>query len=148
MSKVIPLLSKFTRFLSMQADDRTLVLQAAASLLVCRLGLYLLRFESLQWWAIRTKRTKQSVPISKLIWAVVLGARIMPNSTCLVRALAASRLLAQYGYKSTLHIGVKRTDSVFEAHAWVEYDGRVIIGSSEAPHFVRLCSWQNQHGRP
>jgi hypothetical protein len=69
----------------------------------------------------------------------------MPNSTCLVRALAASRLLAQNGYKSTLHIGVKRTDGVFEAHAWVEYDGRVIIDNGEAPRFTRLFSWQNEH---
>ena len=139
---------KFTKLLSMQADDRALVLQAAASLLVCRIGLYLLRFESLQRWATRAKRTKQSVPISKLIWAAMMGTRIMPNSTCLVRALAASRLLAQNGYKSTLHIGVKRTDGVFEAHAWVEYDGRAIIGSGEAPHFTRLCSWENEHGQP
>jgi len=62
--------------------------------------------------------------------------------------LAASRLLAQNGYKSTLHIGVKRTDDVFEAHAWVEYDGRAIIGSGEAPHFTRLCSWENEDGQP
>jgi hypothetical protein len=65
----------------------------------------------------------------------------MPNSTCLVKALAASKLLARHGYKSTLHIGVKRTDEVFEAHAWVEHDGRPIIGSGEAPYFTRLCSW-------
>jgi len=62
-------------------------------------------------------------------------------------ALAASRLLAQNGYKSTLHIGVKRTESVFQAHAWLEYDGRAIIGSGEAPHFMRLWSWENEHGQ-
>jgi hypothetical protein len=136
---------KFLNFASMQADDRALVLQAAASLLVFRIGLYFLRFESLQWWATRAKRTKQSVPISKLIWAAMMGARLIPNSTCLVKALAASRLLAQNGYKSTLHIGVKRTDSIFQAHAWLEYDGRAIIGSGEAPYFKRLWSWENEH---
>jgi hypothetical protein len=139
---------KFKKLLSMPADDRALVLQAVASLLVCRIGIHFVRFESLQRWATRTKRTKQTVPISKLIWAAMMGTRIMPNSTCLVRALSASRLLAQNGHKSTLHIGVKRTAGLFEAHAWLEYDGRAIIGSCEAPHFTRLVSWQNEHVQP
>jgi Transglutaminase-like superfamily len=132
----------------MEADDRALVLQAAASLVICRIGIVFFRFECLQRWVTRTKRTKQAVPISKLIWAASLGARIIPSSTCLVRALAAGRLLAQNGYKSTLHIGVKRTAGMFEAHAWVEYDGHAIIGSSEAPHFVRLVSWDNEQIAP
>jgi hypothetical protein len=139
---------KFKKLLSMQADDRVLVLQAVVSLLVCRIGIYFLRFESLQSWATRTRRTKQSVPISKLVWAVMMGTRITPNSTCLVRALAASRLLAKNGYRSTLHIGVKRTGGVFEAHAWVEYGGYAIIGVSDAPHFTRLVSWENKHVQP
>jgi hypothetical protein len=136
---------KFIKLLSMHAEDRTLVLQAVASLLFCRIGIYVLRFERLQWWAARTKRTKQSVPISKLIWAARLATRITPNSTCLVRALAASRLLAQNGYQATLHIGVKRTAGVFDAHAWVEYNGEAVIGSAEAPHFTRLVGWENEH---
>jgi hypothetical protein len=138
---------KFAKFLFMQADDRILVFQAAALLAICRMGLYLLRFDTLQPWATRVKRTKRSVPISKLIWAVMMGARIVPNSTCLVKALAASRLLAQNGYKSTLHIGVKRTDGEFGAHAWVEYDGRAIVGGGEEPQFTRLCSWESDYGQ-
>ena len=132
----------------MQADDRILVLKAATSLLACRIGIYFLRFESLQRWATRTRRIKQSVPISKLIWAAMMGARIMPNSTCLVRALAASRLLAQNGYKSTIHIGVKRKAGLFEAHAWVEYEGRAIIGNTEVRDFTRLASWESEHVQP
>jgi hypothetical protein len=139
---------KFAKLLSMEADDRALVLQAAASLVICRIGIVFFKFERLQRWVTRTKRTKQAVPISKLIWAATLGARIIPSSTCLVRALAAGRLLAQNGYKSTPQIGVKRTSGVFEAHAWVEYDGHAIIGSGEAPHFVRLVSWDNEHIAP
>jgi len=128
----------------MQADDRALVLQAVASLLVCRLGLYVFRFETLRGWSTRTKKTKKSVQISKLIWAVMVGTRTVPNSTCLIRALALSRLLAQNGYESRLHIGVKRTDGTFEAHAWVEHDGRAVIDRGEADHFTALCSWESE----
>jgi Transglutaminase-like superfamily len=138
---------KFTKLLSRPADDWALVLQASASLLISHIGLYFLRFESLHRWATRASRTKQTLPISKLIWAATVGTRIMPNSTCLVRALATSRLLARNGYKSTLHIGVRRTDGEFEAHAWVEYEGRAIVDTGEALHFTRLCSWGKGHGR-
>jgi hypothetical protein len=138
---------KFTKLLSKPAADWALVLQAAASLLISQIGLYFLRFESLHRWATRANRTKQTLPVSKLIWAATVGTRIMPNSTCLVRALATSRLLARNGYKSTLHIGVRRTDGEFEAHAWVEYDGRAIVDTGEALHFTRLCSWGKGHGR-
>src|SRR5262249_20961145 len=141
-------MKKFTKLLTMPASDWALVLEAAASLLISRMGLYFLKFESLQRWATRAKGTKQSVPISKLIWAAMLGTRIVPNSTCLVRALATSRLLARNGYKSTLHIGVRRTGGVFQAHAWVEYDGREIADSGEALRFTRLCSWGNERGQP
>ena len=127
----------------MPANDRALVCQAAISLLVCRIGIRFLRLETIQWWATARKQTKQSIPISKIIWAATMGTRIIPQSTCLVRALAVSRLLAQKGYESTLHIGVKRKAGLLEAHAWVEYDGRVIIGDSEVPYFTRLASWQS-----
>jgi hypothetical protein len=125
-------------------DEWALVFQSAVFLVVFRLGLYFFRFESLQEWATSEKKIKQSIPISKLIWAAMMGARLMPNATCLVRALAASRLLARNGYKSTLYIGVKRTDGLFEAHAWVEYEGYAIIGSQDASSFTRLCCWENQ----
>jgi len=137
---------KLKKVLCMPAGDWVLLLRAASCLLVCRVGVYLLRFDRLQWWATRAGRINRSLPISKLIWAVMIGARVLPNSTCLVRALAASRLLAQNGYKSTIHIGVKRTDGVFEAHAWIEYGGHVILGSHEAPYFTRLYSWESKPG--
>ena len=132
----------------MPAGDWALVLQAAASMLISQIGLYFIKFESLQRWATRAKRTKQTLPISKLIWAAMIGTRIMPNSTCLGRALATSRLLARNGYKSTLHIGVRRTAGELEAHAWVEYDGRAIVDTGEALHFTRLCSWGKKRGQP
>src|SRR5215469_1794835 len=89
----------------------------------------------------KDKKNQAIRPNFKAHWAAMMGARIMPNSTCLVAALAAARLLAQHGYKSTLHIGVNRMAGLFAAHAWVEYDGRAIIESTEAPHFTRLMSW-------
>jgi hypothetical protein len=137
-------MSKLSKLLAMQPTDRALLLQATSFLLICRIGLYLLSFERLQRWATRSNKNQRSAPLSRLIWAAKTSARLIPNSTCLARALAATKLLAQNGYESTLHIGVRLTEGVFEAHAWVEYDGCAIIGSEEASEYARLCSWESE----
>lgn len=44
-------------------------------------------------------------------------------------SLATQHLLALYGYGAQLRIGVAKVASgKLEAHAWVEYQGKVIIG--------------------
>jgi hypothetical protein len=48
-----------------------------------------------------------------------------------VQALAAEALLAHRARRPRLHIGVSRGErGSLEAHAWVEDDGRVLIGGS------------------
>ena len=48
---------------------------------------------------------------------------------CLCRALATKRILNRFGYQSELKIGARKTnDRGFHAHAWVESEGRVLIG--------------------
>jgi hypothetical protein len=44
--------------------------------------------------------------------------------TCLERALAAKRVLRRRGFNAELHIGVRRADQGYEAHAWLTLDGR------------------------
>jgi hypothetical protein len=48
------------------------------------------------------------------------------RSTCLDRSLALWALLRCQGIDSDLHLGVRKDQGNFEAHAWVEIDGRVI----------------------
>ena len=45
------------------------------------------------------------------------------SATCLTRSLLLTRLLHARGIDSQLRIGVRRREGVFEAHAWVEYQG-------------------------
>jgi hypothetical protein len=46
---------------------------------------------------------------------------------CLVRSLALHRLLERRGISgSRIRVGVRKHDGRFEAHAWVELDGRVL----------------------
>jgi hypothetical protein len=62
-------------------------------------------------------------------------------SNCLVRAVAAKRLLSFYGYAAELRIGVSKREagkSAIEAHAWVEKDGKILIGEDEAGSWTAL----------
>lgn len=67
------------------------------------------------------------VPLERIAWAVVNAGARVPGATCLERALAAQLLFGRRGYASSLQIGVAKNDHV-QAHAWVEYDGDVVVG--------------------
>lgn len=79
-------------------------------------------------WTTTTPGLTISVPF--IAWAVSAASRHTPGGAmCLVKALTTQLLLNHYGYTHQLHIGVTRNaQQVFEAHAWVEYEGQVIMG--------------------
>jgi len=64
-----------------------------------------------------------------------VGARMLPKRPCLTQALVAQFFLWRRGDTSTsMHIGVnKDSDGGLLAHAWLECDGRVIIGGTGSP---------------
>jgi hypothetical protein len=65
----------------------------------------------------------------------------MPGATCLSRALALRFLLQAAGIQSTLWIGVGRSPAVnFEAHAWLEADGRVLLGGGKGENLTPLAA--------
>lgn len=52
----------------------------------------------------------------------------MPRYTCLPQALAGYVLCAERGYRVDLRLGVASPETGFRAHAWLEYEGSVILG--------------------
>jgi Transglutaminase-like superfamily len=57
--------------------------------------------------------------------------RVIPfDSRCLVRSLVLTHLLARRGIPSSLIIGIG-SGSTFEAHAWVESDGKPLLRPGE-----------------
>ena len=66
-----------------------------------------------------------------------VGHGLFPRSPCLTQAIVAQRLLRTKGYASDLRIGVRKGHGQpLEAHAWVEYQGVVVIGA-------RGLSWEH-----
>jgi hypothetical protein len=104
-----------------------------------RLALSFVSLERLRGWAARPGRGNR--PVERIVWAARTAARWTPAATCLSSALALQQLLCAHGHQSELHIGVARTAGDFAAHAWVEREGRVLIGESELDTYVRLVSW-------
>ena len=112
-----------------------------------RLGLWLLPFQTLLQGLEKLGRSASpslsiSPPfsISHIVWRVNVSSRYLPGVKCLARALATQVLLTRYGYSSELQIGVAKSEQgELEAHAWVEYQGKVIIGGlSTLSRFVPL----------
>ena len=62
---------------------------------------------------------------------ITVGSHYIPKATCLTQALTAQIMLKHYGYPADLQIGVAWSETgQFEAHAWIESDGAVVIGGT------------------
>ncbi|HYD54489.1 MAG TPA: lasso peptide biosynthesis B2 protein [Gemmatimonadaceae bacterium] len=84
-------------------------------------------------------RGRPRAAVRDVSWAVQRSARVVPGASCLTQAIAALLLLRAQGHDATLCIGAGRTAAGdFRAHAWLERDGRVVIGGGELHDFVRF----------
>lgn len=134
------------RFLRLPAGERWLFLKASLLLWVVKLGLIVLPFESLRRYLDKLVRLPSGFSVSgqrsadRVVWAVELAGRLMPPaSTCLTQALSAQVLLLRRGYPALVHIGTVRGEGgEFEAHAWVESGGEVVLGGHELERYTTL----------
>lgn len=62
-----------------------------------------------------------------------VGRTFLGDKPCLAQALAARWLLGRAGYETDLKIGAAIENGEFRAHAWLERNGRVILGGRDSP---------------
>ena len=115
-----------------------------------RLGLWILPFPTLRKLVARAvikgvKRVGKQPPkdqfcIAQLKWAVQAASSYVPQATCLTQAFTMQILMSRYGYESLVHIGVAKAGEKFEAHAWVESQGTVIIGGRGVERWTPLTT--------
>lgn len=134
-------MSALARFFTLSGADRLLVLRAATALVTVRVALSLVSTQRLRQWAAGMRVPEKRQPIERIAWAVSAVSRRMPGATCLVSAFALQHLLSREGHPSSLHIGVAKRDRRFAAHAWVEVEGRTLIGEVE-DDYARLLAWR------
>ncbi len=139
--------TRLRKFLRLPRADKLRLVNSAILLVLIRLGLKLMPLRALRRLLSRVGRVREqgSAPaeeaICRTVWAInAAGRRIPWASTCLTRALAAQVMLGRIGEMSDLHIGVSKDESgAFQAHAWLEGRGKVIIGGEESlADFARL----------
>ncbi|WP_420457504.1 lasso peptide biosynthesis B2 protein [Rubrivirga sp.] len=68
------------------------------------------------------------------VWAVrAVSKRLLRNKPCLTQALVARHLLRKEGVETVLCLGAMRNEGGgFEAHAWLEHGGTVVIGGAHS----------------
>jgi hypothetical protein len=119
------------RFLRLPAADRSLLIRSVLLVGAARLALSALPFHTARrLFARRARQPLAPHPTTERIgWAIAAAKRFIPRGNCLPQALAAESLLARSGYPVELRIGVLKThQGRLEAHAWVESDGRLVVG--------------------
>ncbi len=131
------------RFASLSPRRRRLVLGGLAHVLAVRLGLTVLPFARVRV-VIERRGARPSaaarVSVDELAWSVSAVSRYVPRATCLTQALALEALLRKQGYEAELRIGVAKEDGDLKAHAWLEREGKILIGESGASEFTALAA--------
>ena len=119
-----------------------LAIRAAGWLVLARVALWTLPFARVQELATRlgSRRATVGVAPGRLAWTVETTAHSIPQATCLTQALAAQVMLSRAGEEPSLHIGVATDRGSFEAHAWLELNGRALVGDRELDRYARLES--------
>jgi hypothetical protein len=111
--------------------DGRLVLEAALLLLFVRVALHVWRFPRLLR-CLNRRSVAAACGVDRIAWAVKAAGRRLPGTTCLAEALVAHSMLQSHGHASELRLGVRERGAVaspLDAHAWVESNGVVVIGT-------------------
>lgn len=143
------------RFRRLSPAKRRLLLAALARVGLARLALWAGPLPRARALVGQLKgRARPEFSPEHLAWAVRVSSRCVPRATCLVQAVALGAMLAQNGEASQLVIGVAlQENGTFGAHAWVEWQGRTLIGETASPQFQQLLvidcpsSSQGEDGR-
>lgn len=138
-------MGRFRKFLGLAPRQRWLLIKAAALLATVRLSLWLLPFPTARTLfdgvSRRSRRlAADPIPVVELAGAVEVASRFVPCARhCLTKALTARILVTRRGYLAEVRYGVAReAKEDFLAHAWLESEGRVVIGGTDLGRYATL----------
>ncbi|HYK04835.1 MAG TPA: lasso peptide biosynthesis B2 protein [Thermoanaerobaculia bacterium] len=121
------------------AAEKRLAVAAWVLVPAVRLAVAVLPFRFVHRLAVRTpRRSRSALSPERIARAVHAVAQRLRGTTCLTEVLAAAYLCSRYGHAATLRLGVGRSEAGIAAHAWLESEGRAILGEPEPGTFVAL----------
>lgn len=129
---------------NLSAAEMVLIPEAFYQLLAARLRISLLKSEHY------LPPPKSGLPSSTLVAPnhhvqiianVVNGLSLRTpwKSTCLVKVIAAHKMLVRRGVPHVLHFGVQKKSTLeIKAHAWLSVSNKMIIGGENAEGFTEI----------
>jgi hypothetical protein len=146
-------MAAISKFLRLSWREQKLVAGAVLALSAVRIGLIALPFATVRGIVARRYGRLDDQPsrpaLERVTWAIEVASHYVPGgSNCLVRALASEYVLGRFGYQSELKIGVaKSAAGEFAAHAWLESEGRIVIGLFELDRYTALGAAEDRKNR-
>ena len=130
--------ARLGKFWRLPLSDKMLLARATWHLSTVSLGLRLLPFS---FWQRRMEDRPTTDPApsgsyspERTLWSVSVAGGYVPGATCLVRALVAQSMLRHAGQSAQVRLGVSfQREDRFQAHAWLEQDGRILLGADDGP---------------
>jgi hypothetical protein len=146
----VPIWTKWLRFWMLPALERETVFRAVAILPLTEVGLRVIGFrrwkQFIELFFMPAARRHELEPGAQLEMAERIAGAVrsaerngLGTPNCLERSLTLWWLLQRVGIEAELHIGARKNEARFEAHAWVEVRGEVLNESPEVhKHYARF----------
>lgn len=138
-------MKQLRRFLGLTSGERRLLVSAIIWLVSIRLAIVMLPIRTLlRLTELSSERNHlgrdDGLPPERIAWSVQTISRYLPGTRkCLVQSLATLAMLARRGHPAHLHIGIAKDEGGrLKAHAWVECEGKIIIGSGGVSQYTTL----------
>ena len=138
------------KFLGLPFSDQRLLMRAALAVVGAKLAIRALRLPAARAAVLRLERLGWFVtpaPADRIVWAVAAAGGIIPGmKNCLVQAVAAEAMLIRAGHPCEFRIGAAKSGPhALIAHAWLENEGRVLIGDFEVDRYAPLMARRPQN---
>lgn len=143
-------MKKLSRIIFSSSQKKLLFLQSLFFVWVIRLILWIFPYKRLDKWLsrfdarVRDNNVNDWIIIKSVVRSVRLCSRYVPYASCLTQALATQTILKLKGQSSSLKIGVEKDeDGKLAAHAWVEIEGKIIIGKLRCHSRFNVLTYSN-----
>lgn len=129
-------MKRLRRFLNIPRLEKNAFVISLAAMTVTRLALFFFTPRQIARYLDRMSHTyaqtgtEQTIALRRLIRRIMQARHYAPvPTTCLSESLAAQAVLTRYGHRGELRIGIHKSDGRFKAHAWLECEDRILIGT-------------------
>lgn len=143
--------ARWQQWRRLHRDERVALQQAVLLIPTMHIVVRLVGFNRLQAWIERPRanaRTAAAEVVRCCTLAVNRARRYAPyRGNCLSQSLTLLYMLRCRGVAPALRLGVRLNEARLDAHAWVEFDGRVLNDSQDVHTRYAPFSTSNPPGR-